>query len=254
MISSFGDNVRIRVTKETEDAGVAGLEGQVCGQTTPSVTGVYVIGPASDDYAVNVHFEGRGEALWFAPELVELLNHAPGSEIRLTGVDKKWTRTEDGGWHEETLAEKRPVEERDVRDLEPAPRSLEIVVGGVLVAGAVALGRFALLGVPAVLIGQTDASESAAWRAAALVASCLGLIFGWRLLGGSSRRAGGHLFGSVVLYGAALVFAVAGVLGVVAGVLISPFFFAHAATSAGLGLGAWHLAATRGRASDQAGG
>jgi len=109
MNPSFGDNVRIRVTKETEAARVAGLEGQVCGETTPSATGVDVIGLASDDYALNVHFEGRGDALWFAPELVEFLDHAPGTEIRLEGVDKKWTRTEDGGWHEESLAhEKKP--------------------------------------------------------------------------------------------------------------------------------------------------
>ena len=36
----FGDNVRIRVTPETEAAGVAGLRGQVYGETTPSVTEV----------------------------------------------------------------------------------------------------------------------------------------------------------------------------------------------------------------------
>ena len=109
MNPSFGDNVRIRVTAETEDAGVAGFEGQVYGETAPSVTGVDVIGSTTDDYALNVHFEGRREALWFAPELVELLDHAPGTEIRLEGVDKKWTRTEDGGWQEESLAqEKKP--------------------------------------------------------------------------------------------------------------------------------------------------
>lgn len=107
MNPSFGDNVRIRVTKETQDAGVAGLDGQVYGETIPSVTGVQVIGSASDDYALNVHFEGRSEALWFARELVELLDHAPGTEIRLDGVDKKWTRTVDGGWHEESLTQER---------------------------------------------------------------------------------------------------------------------------------------------------
>lgn len=109
MRPSFGDHVRIRSTKETQDAGVAGLDGHVFGETTPSVTGVRVIGPASDDHALNVHFEGREEALWFAPDLVELVDHAPGAEIRLEGVAKKWTRTEDGGWQEESLAqEKKP--------------------------------------------------------------------------------------------------------------------------------------------------
>ncbi len=109
MIASFGDNVRIRVTKETEAAGVAGLKGQVYGETTPSVTGVQVVGSPSHDFALNVYFEERREAFWFAPELVEFLDHAVGSEIRLAGVDRRWIRTEDGGWKEESLRErKRP--------------------------------------------------------------------------------------------------------------------------------------------------
>ena len=107
MIPTFGDNVRIRVTRETGEAGVAGLEGQVYGETTPSVTGVEVIGTASDDHALNVHFEGRGEALWFAPEVVEFVDHAVGTEIRLDGVHKRWVRTDDGGWHEDTLTEQK---------------------------------------------------------------------------------------------------------------------------------------------------
>lgn len=107
---SFGDNVRIRVTKETEAAGVAGLTGQVYGETTPSATGVKVIGALSSDFAINVHFEERGESFWFASELVELLDHAPGSEIRLKGVDKKWIRTEDGSWKEESLRDNKKPE------------------------------------------------------------------------------------------------------------------------------------------------
>ncbi|MGW8179091.1 MAG: hypothetical protein ACWGQW_10050 [bacterium] len=104
---SFSDNIRIRTTKETEVAGVAGLEGQVYGETTPSVTGVEVIGTPSADFAVNVHLEKRGEAFWFAPELVEFIDHAPGTEIRLEGVDKRWIRNEDGGWKEETIGQKK---------------------------------------------------------------------------------------------------------------------------------------------------
>lgn len=104
---SFGDNVRIRATNETEAAGVAGLTGQVYGETTPSVTNVDVIGSPSTDFAIAVHIEQRDETLWFAPELVEFLDHAPGTEIKLDGVAKKWTRTEDGGWKEEPLDEKK---------------------------------------------------------------------------------------------------------------------------------------------------
>lgn len=41
---SFGDNVRVRSTLETEALGMAGHVGQVYGETTPSVTGMAVVG------------------------------------------------------------------------------------------------------------------------------------------------------------------------------------------------------------------
>ena len=40
-----------------------------------------VIGGAANDYAINVQLDGRGEPLWFAPELLEFVDHAPGTEI-----------------------------------------------------------------------------------------------------------------------------------------------------------------------------
>src|SRR5687767_413951 len=98
---SFGDNVRIRPSVETESRGVAGLVGQVYGQTTPSVTGVEVIGEITSDYAINVYFEDRHESFWFALSLVEFVDHAPGTEVTLDGVPKKWVRTETGEWSEE---------------------------------------------------------------------------------------------------------------------------------------------------------
>jgi len=94
----FGDNVRVRSVPETEALGVAGLSGQVYGETAPSVTGVAVIGQAKQDYALNVHFEGRKETLWFAPELLEFVDHAAGTEIRLKGSPWKWIRTASGDW------------------------------------------------------------------------------------------------------------------------------------------------------------
>ena len=97
---SFGDNVRVRETPVTQAAGVAGLTGPVYGETTPSVTGVEVIGESDGDYAINVHFEERGEALWLAPDLLELVDHGVGAEITIDGVGKKWTRTESGEWEE----------------------------------------------------------------------------------------------------------------------------------------------------------
>jgi hypothetical protein len=97
---AFGDKVKVRATPDTEALGIAGLAGQVYGETTPSVTGVAVIGPLTRDYAVNVHFDGRGETFWFASELLEFVDHAAGTEIRLDGVPKKWVRSKTGEWTE----------------------------------------------------------------------------------------------------------------------------------------------------------
>jgi hypothetical protein len=99
---SFGDNVRVRKTPETEAAGVAVLEGQVYGETTPSVTNVEILGEPDSDFALNVYFEDRGGSFWFAPSLLEFIDHAPGTEIRLEGVPKHWTRAADGSWIEES--------------------------------------------------------------------------------------------------------------------------------------------------------
>lgn len=98
--SSFGDNVCIRSTELTEQLGLAGMTGQVYGETTPSVTEVEVIGEVRKDYAVNVFFKDRGESYWFAPELIEFVDHAPGTEITLKGIPKKWVRAETGEWVE----------------------------------------------------------------------------------------------------------------------------------------------------------
>ena len=100
-LPTFGDNVRIRTSHETESKGVAGLIGQVYGQTTPSVSGVEVVGELTGDYAINVFFTDRNESLWFAPMLVEFVGHAPGTEIRIEGSASKWVRTEAGSWQKE---------------------------------------------------------------------------------------------------------------------------------------------------------
>jgi hypothetical protein len=106
---SFGDNVRIRSSPLTQEFGLAGLVGNVHGETTPSVTGVEVIGKVREDYAVHVFFEERDEGYWFAPELLEFVDNAPGTEIRLDGVPKKWVRSETGEWIEsETEGAKKP--------------------------------------------------------------------------------------------------------------------------------------------------
>ncbi|HJT79237.1 MAG TPA: hypothetical protein VJ739_18720 [Gemmataceae bacterium] len=93
---SFGDNVRVVSTPLTVSLGLAGLTGQVYGETTPSVTGVEVIGGAAVDYAINVRLVGRDDSLWFAPELLEFVDHAPGTEV-VIGT-KRLVRTASGEW------------------------------------------------------------------------------------------------------------------------------------------------------------
>ena len=100
--------MRVRSTPLTQQLGVAGLVGNVFGQTTPSVTGVDVIGESEGDFAINVFFETRTAGFWFTPELLEFVDHAPGAEIRLDGVSKKWIRSETGEWKELDTAAERP--------------------------------------------------------------------------------------------------------------------------------------------------
>jgi hypothetical protein len=105
----FGDNVCIVDTPLTRAQGFAGMHGVVYGFTTPSVSGVTVIGNVTQDAALNVHFESRNEAFWFAPELVQFVDHGAGQTVSVDGVDKISVRRADGGWDEVSLAPaKRP--------------------------------------------------------------------------------------------------------------------------------------------------
>ena len=95
---SYGDNVRIARTPETERLGIAGMVGNVYGDTTPSESGVEVIGDLNSDYAFNVYFESRDAAYWFAPHLLEFVDHAPGTEIHVHGSPFKSVHQRDGTW------------------------------------------------------------------------------------------------------------------------------------------------------------
>ena len=101
-VISFGDHVRVLATPLTESAGLAGLVGTVHGETAPSVTSVEVIGDLVSDRALAVHFEERGSALWLAPDLLEFADHAPGTVITLEGIPKRWVRSANGEWVEES--------------------------------------------------------------------------------------------------------------------------------------------------------
>jgi hypothetical protein len=99
-VPQFGDQVRIKETSDTLQAGLAGWEGEVFGVTTPSVTGVAVVGGAPDDVALNVHFRERNIDHWFRPDLIEVLHHNVGAEMTIQGASVKWVRQADGSWGE----------------------------------------------------------------------------------------------------------------------------------------------------------
>lgn len=97
---SFGDNVRIRNAPETERLKLAGKIGSVYGETTPSISGVDVIGVLERDYAVNVFFDDLDDGFWFSDHLVEFVDHGAGNEIKIDGIDKRWVRNDNGEWIE----------------------------------------------------------------------------------------------------------------------------------------------------------
>lgn len=88
MFDTFGYKVRIKRTPETEEKGLADKEGEVFGQTTPSMMNLEIIGNLRVDFAINVHFKDLEESFWFAEELVEYLDIGQGSVITLAGIEK----------------------------------------------------------------------------------------------------------------------------------------------------------------------
>lgn len=92
----FGDRVRVRDTSTARERGLVGLAGVVFGETTPSVTGVEVIGTPRSDFALNIELDDGAGNFWFAADMVELLDHAPGTEIRVGEV--RLVRQPDGQW------------------------------------------------------------------------------------------------------------------------------------------------------------
>jgi len=79
----------------------------VCyGLTTPSVSGVEVVGDANEDAALNVHFDSEAITdAWFSPALVSLVDHAAGSHAA-TG-SHSFVKSADGEWVEETIGRPR---------------------------------------------------------------------------------------------------------------------------------------------------
>jgi hypothetical protein len=95
---TFGDKVRVRATTSTQDLGIAGQTGIVHGSTTPWISGVEVIGDSTEDYAIAVIIDCQSTALWFASNLLEFLDHQPGTTVEVGGL--RLNRDEQGHWHE----------------------------------------------------------------------------------------------------------------------------------------------------------
>ena len=97
---SPASRVRVLSAPETEAVGAAGRTGIVVGESQPSSSGVAVVGPAPDDFALAVWFDGGTETLWFRPELLELIGEEkprsrPDDFDRLVGFLRGlWT----GAW------------------------------------------------------------------------------------------------------------------------------------------------------------
>jgi hypothetical protein len=91
----LGDIVEIAASPDTVEAGFAGRRGTCYGFTTPSVTGVDVIGGDGGDFALSVGFDD-GTSGWFHPSLVSFVSVNAG-QIAIVG-DKRFVRAADGRW------------------------------------------------------------------------------------------------------------------------------------------------------------
>ncbi|MCH9656872.1 MAG: hypothetical protein K0U86_10380 [Planctomycetes bacterium] len=103
---SFGDNVKILAVPETDALGLSGKQGQVYGETTPSVSSIEVIGELTEDYAINVSIEGFDETFWLAPHLLELIDHGQGTTMEIG--HRKAVRRADGTWEESEMTRPKP--------------------------------------------------------------------------------------------------------------------------------------------------
>jgi len=61
-------------------------------------TGVEVIGSSSKDFAIAVTLEAQARQLWFAEEILEFVDHGPGTTVEVAG--RKLIRDQHGVWRE----------------------------------------------------------------------------------------------------------------------------------------------------------
>jgi len=97
---SPASRVRVLSAPETDAVGAAGRTGIVVGESQPSSSGVAVVGPVPDDFALAAWFDGATETLWFRPEPLEIIGEekppsGPDNFDRLVGFLRRlWT----GAW------------------------------------------------------------------------------------------------------------------------------------------------------------
>lgn len=104
----MGDNVRMRDTELTRALGIAGAAGSIYGETRPSTSGEEVLGECTDDFAVCVHIKSLKLEFWFAADLVEFVDHAPGLKIQIGSAH--YIRDVDGRWQPFKSGDKDPPE------------------------------------------------------------------------------------------------------------------------------------------------
>jgi hypothetical protein len=112
MFDTFGSRVKIKSSSATVEKGLADKIGKVYGQTTPSMMDFEIIGNPKRDFAVNVFFDDLDAAYWFDEELLETIDNGQSATITLDGIDKKWTKNENGEWVEEDAKTTQPTTER----------------------------------------------------------------------------------------------------------------------------------------------
>lgn len=80
---------------ETLAAGCADQVGKCYGFTTPSITGVAVVGSGAEDKALSVTFDD-GTSVWIAPSLVVVIDVGAGQTA--TVGDRRLVRLPTGEW------------------------------------------------------------------------------------------------------------------------------------------------------------
>jgi RNase P/RNase MRP subunit p29 len=102
----IGHRVRVIKVPQTESSGIAGRIGNLAGFTTPSRTGIEILGVAEHDIAFNVTFQNPDDSAWLAPEYLEFIGRTSALEIDIYG--KRWS------WRAEGTLNQRPQEQEIV--------------------------------------------------------------------------------------------------------------------------------------------